>query len=417
MTGPSLAASTRRADYVANAGQTVFAYSFPIAAAADLRVVRTRAGAQATLVLSTDYSVQIGTDGTGTVTLAAGALAGDAIAVIGRTEISRQVSYQTGGDLFAATLNADIRKAYVILQELSTRIGRVVRLADGDLTSELPLPLAAERAGKFLAFDGAGAPYAATPVDVAGASAFAQTLLDDPDAAAFLATLGFGAFAAGLRALADAAAMRAAIGAVAKGGDTFAGANFNGTYNLGGTIGLQAGVTAATGNTFTRQAGATDVFQTGSVLRLADAAPGVWDFGSVAKAFRSGTQTITPSTWTSVQWDASDLNVGGAVSGARFQPNKAGWYEGTFTAGVAGGAMATFYIRVLLNGTTPQGQEGVTLGGGANQQSPFRNVPWGPIYFNGVNTYIEGQVIHDNGGNLNIEVANKVTRFSAKRVY
>jgi hypothetical protein len=86
----TIPANDRRESFVASAGQTVFPFDFPVYAAADLQVLRVRSGTQAVLTLAVDYTVTgAGLQAGGSITLTAGALAGDQITILSAQPASR----------------------------------------------------------------------------------------------------------------------------------------------------------------------------------------------------------------------------------------------------------------------------------------------------------------------------------------
>lgn len=146
----SVTGASTRNDYISNTNQTVFAYTFQILIASDLKVLKN--GVE--LSLNNDYSVSnAGESGGGSFTLSTGANAGDKISALLAMPIDRSIEYQNAGDFLASDINGDLNKAYIALNQLQTDIARAIKLADPDQTVALDLPLAADRAGKFLRFD------------------------------------------------------------------------------------------------------------------------------------------------------------------------------------------------------------------------------------------------------------------------
>jgi hypothetical protein len=207
-------ANDRRIQYSASAAQTVFPYDFPAFADTELAVFRTRAGATTTLTLSSDYTVDgLGAQNGGNVTLTAGAQAADVITIKGAMPVARTSDYQEGGDFRAATINRDLDRLVIMMQEQATRLARVLRQPDEDASDLATLAGAAARANKFLAFDGAGQPVlaAGTSANLGPVSGFVNTLLDDADAAGFLGTLGVSTFIKTLLDDADAPSAQATL--------------------------------------------------------------------------------------------------------------------------------------------------------------------------------------------------------------
>lgn len=147
--------------FVATSGQTVFPFDFPIFAASDLQVKRERFGVESVLLEGTDYNVagveeQFG----GTITLTTGALAGDIIVLQSAMKFARTTQFVNGGDLPASALENEFNRIRILLQQIMRANRPAVLYPDTDPAMP-PLPPKASRAGRFLAFDAEGQPYAA----------------------------------------------------------------------------------------------------------------------------------------------------------------------------------------------------------------------------------------------------------------
>jgi len=149
---------TPRNQYTATSGQTVFAYSFPIFVNTDLKVYN----GSTLLTLTTHYTVSgAATDNGGNVTLGSGATAGDIITIYRDMPVARTSDYQTNGDLRAETLNDDLDKLAMMIQQVEYDLNnRVLRF--GQFTTGIPLSefteSAADRANKVLSFSSTGDP-------------------------------------------------------------------------------------------------------------------------------------------------------------------------------------------------------------------------------------------------------------------
>ena len=149
----SVTGATTRNDYVASSGQTVFQYTFQTLAASDITVI----AQGATLALNADYTVSnVGVGGGGNITLTQGRATGDSVSVFLSMPIDRTTQYQNAGDFLASDVNGDMDKAYVGLNQIQTKIGRSIGLKDKDPSVDLKLPLKANRANKYVAFDSDG---------------------------------------------------------------------------------------------------------------------------------------------------------------------------------------------------------------------------------------------------------------------
>jgi hypothetical protein len=192
---------TPRAQYIASAGQTIFPYNFAIFEDADLKVYLTPNGAtpdDATdiLTLTTDYTVDgEATTSGGDVTLVSPASAGDTITIVRDVPVARTSDYQTLGDFLAETVNDDMDKFVMMVQQQENALaGRLLKfLETANLTgvdTKLPAPAADEVLKWNSTGDGlVGVKITDLDPTVSAVTAFVLTLLDDPDADTFWNTL------------------------------------------------------------------------------------------------------------------------------------------------------------------------------------------------------------------------------------
>lgn len=160
-------AVTRRAVFSGSAGTGPYAFTFEILSQTDLAVYF---NAQV-LTLTTDYTVAINANGTGSVTIVVGTNvpttpdADDQIVIVGGRDIERTTDFVTAGDLRAASLNEQLDSQIIMIQQISEESSRGMRapvfdpalVADGGVV-DMTLPAKASRAGKTLAFDSNGNP-------------------------------------------------------------------------------------------------------------------------------------------------------------------------------------------------------------------------------------------------------------------
>ena len=151
--------ATTRNDYVASLGQTVFPYTFQILLASDIKVIKSGT----VLTLDNDYTVSnVGVAGGGNVTLLSAASPGDTVSVFLAMPIDRTTEYQNAGDFLASDVNGDFDKGYVAMNQLQTDIARSIHLKDRDPSVDMTLPIAGDRANKFLRFNAQGLPEVST---------------------------------------------------------------------------------------------------------------------------------------------------------------------------------------------------------------------------------------------------------------
>ena len=147
-----------RVQYTATSSQTVFAYGFSIFNDSDLKVYV----GSTVKTLTTDYTVSgAGTTAGGNVTFGTGLTSGDIVTIYRDLPVSRTTDYQANGDLLAESLNDDLDKLAMMIQQVEYDLNsRTLRF--GQFTTGIPLSEftenATDRAGKVLAFDSSGDP-------------------------------------------------------------------------------------------------------------------------------------------------------------------------------------------------------------------------------------------------------------------
>ena len=153
----------RRVVYTGSAGVGPYAFSFEIINSGDVDVYKN----DALLTLTTNYTVTINSNGTGSVTLGVAATGSDRITIVGSRAIERTTDFVTGGDLFANTLNEEIDSQTIFVQQVAETAERSIKAPVTDPTSiNMTLPVNTVRAGKTLAFDANGNPVAGDPIGV-----------------------------------------------------------------------------------------------------------------------------------------------------------------------------------------------------------------------------------------------------------
>jgi hypothetical protein len=138
----------RRVVY-APSGVGPYAFTFEILDQTDIAVYK----GSTLLTLTTDYTVTINLNGTGSVTLVATA-GTDNITIVGAKNIQRTSDFTTGGDLFADTLNDELDNQTIFIQQVAETAERGLKAPVIDPTDiNMTLPSKTARAGTFLAFD------------------------------------------------------------------------------------------------------------------------------------------------------------------------------------------------------------------------------------------------------------------------
>jgi hypothetical protein len=159
---------TRRVVYTGSAGVGPYSFTFQVLANTDIQVYKNTT----LLTLTTNYTVTINSNGTGSVTLVVAATGADTITIVGDRAIQRATDFVTGGDLFANTLNDEFDSLVIFAQQVDEKADRGLKAPVTDPTDvNMVLPLKANRSNKYLGFDSDG-----NPVAVAGTSSTPGTM-------------------------------------------------------------------------------------------------------------------------------------------------------------------------------------------------------------------------------------------------
>jgi hypothetical protein len=192
----SINAVTRRVVFTGSAGVGPYAFSFEVLDENDVAVYFNATK----LTLTTDYTVTINANGTGSVTIVTGTnvpstpTASDQVIIVGARDIERVTDFVTAGDLLASSLNEQLDALTIFDQQVAEENKRGMRapvydpalVEDGGVV-DMTLPAKADRALKFLAFDSNGNPIATTTAGdfrntwAAGVDYFAGDLVIDPN--------------------------------------------------------------------------------------------------------------------------------------------------------------------------------------------------------------------------------------------
>ena len=156
-----ISATTRRIVYTGSAGVGPYAFNFEVLTQTDIAVYFNTTE----LTLTTDYTVSISGDGTGSVTIVVGTnvpstpTVSDRITIVGDRTIQRTTDFTTGGPLFATSLNDEFDSQTIFVQQILEQSDRSLRAPNTDPTTiNMTLPLNTIRANKTLAFDADGNP-------------------------------------------------------------------------------------------------------------------------------------------------------------------------------------------------------------------------------------------------------------------
>ena len=131
--------TNRRIQYTTNGSQTSFAFSFQINAGSELKVIL----GETTQSLSSDYTVSIATNGTGTVNYASAPTSGQKLTILANKPLSRTSAYSTGASFTAASLETDFDNTIMVLQQFEEKIDRTLQLPEfvtGSTAPSLTVP-------------------------------------------------------------------------------------------------------------------------------------------------------------------------------------------------------------------------------------------------------------------------------------
>lgn len=152
-----------------------YAFTFEILAQTDVAVFKD----DTLLTLTTNYTVVINANGTGSITLTTAPTGATQIAIVGARAIERLSDFTTGGDFFANTVNEEFDSITIFAQQNAESIARALQAPQTDpITIDMTLPRASVRASKFLTFDSDGNPVAVDDrVEVTGVFAIRNEIV------------------------------------------------------------------------------------------------------------------------------------------------------------------------------------------------------------------------------------------------
>lgn len=224
----ALSSTTNRVSYTASGSQSVYAYPFKVFSSSHLLVtVRNTNDVETTLALSTDYTVSgVGEASGGNVTLvdsnqawldSDGDLIANYVITIRRVvPLTQATDIRNQGSYYPEDIEDQFDKCVMQIQQVDNKAGNAIRLKEtDDQTADMTLPVEADRASKFLAFDADGEPIASNGgiSDSIPVSSYMETLLDDTTASDAQTTLGISTFAKTLLDDTTASTARDTLGA------------------------------------------------------------------------------------------------------------------------------------------------------------------------------------------------------------
>ncbi len=183
----TITTTTNRWPYTGDGVTTAFAYESKIISSSDLKVYLDGA------LQASGYSVSgVGMATGGSVTFSIAPALGVSIVIVREVPATQTSAFADGGPFPAASTENALDKLTILVQQLTSAVGRALRQPESDVADIGRMPDKATRANKFQAFDANGDPIGAagTSADLGPVSAFINTLLDDANATTALTTLG-----------------------------------------------------------------------------------------------------------------------------------------------------------------------------------------------------------------------------------
>lgn len=167
----TVAASIRKAGpFVGNGVTTSFPFTFKVFAKTDLALTKTSAaGVETPLALDSTYSVTLNADqdnnpgGTITYPVSGTPLpAGETLVAIGAVSADQGADISNAGRFLPQVIEDALDKLTILYQQSLEKVNRALLFPVSETTAPSSLVAATLRAGKFLAFDAGGNPYAAS---------------------------------------------------------------------------------------------------------------------------------------------------------------------------------------------------------------------------------------------------------------
>jgi len=187
----SFSTTQNKAQHTANGVTTAFSFPYLFYDNSHLVVTTTdlSTGAETTKLITTDYTVTgAGAGAGGTVTFLVAPANGLRVTIRRVVPLTQLTDYVNDDDFPEETLERDIDKAIMAIQQTDENVDRCLQYPSNETTSAVAtLPLAAQRANKMLGFDASGDPTLvanASDSAVAAAASAAAAATSETNAAA-----------------------------------------------------------------------------------------------------------------------------------------------------------------------------------------------------------------------------------------
>lgn len=190
-----VSSSTARVEYNGNGSTTIFAVPFYFLDDDDLKVVLVNetTGAETTQTKTTNYTVSGAADPAGgSVTMLTPPTSNEQLVIVRNMSALQPIDLTANAQLPAETLEVGYDRLTMLVQQNIEKLNRSFKFSEG-YTGGASVTMPSPTASRYLRWNSDGDALENVAVVSAGTvtiSGFAETLLDDADAAAMLTTLG-----------------------------------------------------------------------------------------------------------------------------------------------------------------------------------------------------------------------------------
>lgn len=158
----TVSSAVNRVNYTGNGVTTVFAFNYIFYDNADLKVYLD------SVLQSSGYTVAGAGTASGTVTFSVAPIASTSILIKRTVDLTQETDFSNFDGNPSDVTEKQFDLNVMMVQELSDGVDRSLKLREDDPTTSIELPLVADRANKFLAFDSVGDPVASAGATVVG---------------------------------------------------------------------------------------------------------------------------------------------------------------------------------------------------------------------------------------------------------